>query len=83
VIFLDDLQWCSQSEFMLIANIAEEANRKLREWDYNGGAVSPTETNGTITPRNGMRQSMCPLDRGRQFRSSCLVYLPATFPGRF
>ncbi|KAA8904409.1 hypothetical protein FN846DRAFT_779701 [Sphaerosporella brunnea] len=35
VIFLDDLHWCSQSEFMLIANIAEEANRKMRDWEYS------------------------------------------------
>lgn len=52
VIFLDDLQWCSQSEFMLIANITEEANRKMREW---GEGV-----NGEST----MKQSTGPLDRG-------------------
>ncbi|KAI5781237.1 hypothetical protein EDC01DRAFT_779090 [Geopyxis carbonaria] len=41
VIFLDDLQWCSHSEFMLIANVAEEANRRAREWEVFGtGAVS-------------------------------------------
>jgi hypothetical protein len=72
---------------MLIANIAEEANRKVRDWEYNGGpamVATPTDTNGSTPegPRNGMRQSTDPLDRGRQFRSSCSIYPPTTFPGR-
>lgn len=32
VLFLDDLQWCSQNELSLIVGIADEANRRMREW---------------------------------------------------
>lgn len=38
VLFLDDLQWCSQSELSLIVGIADEANRRMREW--RGGVYS-------------------------------------------
>lgn len=67
VMFLDDLQWCSQSEFMLIANIAEEANRKMREWDGSSVDTPTGEPNSADgPPRNGMRQSNGPWDRGWQ-----------------
>lgn len=36
VLFLDDLQWCSQSELSLIVGIADEANRRMREWRSGG-----------------------------------------------
>lgn len=41
VLFLDDLQWCSQSELSLIVGIADEANRRMREWRAGAeGALS-------------------------------------------
>lgn len=62
VIFLDDLQWCSPSEFMLISNITEEANRKMGEWGDLEGTEGPPI----------LKQSTGPLDRGW---NSVLFYL--------
>jgi hypothetical protein len=64
VIFLDDLQWCSSAEFMLISNIAEEANRRVREWEYGEEFRAGDNAQG-----NGMRQSTGPLDRGSNSNS--------------
>ncbi|TGZ80051.1 hypothetical protein EX30DRAFT_308148 [Ascodesmis nigricans] len=51
VIFLDDLQWCSQSEFMLIANIADETNRRVRNWNYEETDMGATSRqNSSSTP---------------------------------
>jgi hypothetical protein len=83
--FLDDLQWCSHSEFMLIANIAEEANRKMREW---GGSSVDTPTGDSSAaegpPRNGMRQSNGPWDRGwKPFLLFIYIHAYHFLPGRY
>ena len=74
VVFLDDLQWCSSAEFMLISSIAEEANRKMREWEGEGegGAGEYSEdmrradskSSSPPAVNNGVRQSTGPLGRG-------------------
>lgn len=70
VMFLDDLQWCSQSEFMLIANVAEETNRNIRDMEIGSQLMPPTPEatpvaeNGPRTPGVAKKQSRGPLDRG-------------------
>ena len=65
VIFLDDLQWCLSAEFMLISSIAEEANRRMREWEH-GEDMRRADTASSLSPavKNALRQSTGPLDRG-------------------
>lgn len=71
VLFLDDLQWCSNSEFMLIASVADEVNRKIREWEVEGGPLVIRDKED-----NRVKQSRIPLwDRGlRSFPYARLQY---------
>ncbi|CUS15016.1 unnamed protein product [Tuber aestivum] len=56
VVFLDDLQWCSQSELVFIAGIADEANRKMREWRSEAMSVGDT----AVVGKWGIKQSRKP-----------------------
>lgn len=64
VMFLDDLQWCSQNELSFISGIADEANRKMNEW--RSGTVTLGDT-GSVG-KWGIKQSRKPGARGLNSR---------------
>lgn len=80
VIFLDDLQWCSHSEFMLISNIAEETNRRVRDWGYQGAIAATPQSSNSSTPSQTTswgsgkqsRDHKRGMERGWPSRSICL-----------
>jgi hypothetical protein len=61
------------------ANIAEEANRKMREWGMSSVDTPTGDSSATEgPPRNGMRQSNGPWDRG--WKAVPLVHLYSYLP---
>ena len=74
VVFLDDLQWCSQNELNFISGIADEANRKMREW--RSGAMSIGDSG--VVGKWGIKQSREPGVWGLNSRLCYLLFTIAS-----